>query len=242
MQMSKTRPLLVLAGGYGTRLRSVVADVPKPLAPIGEEPFLQIQLRNWIEQGVDEFVFLLHYQHAKILEFLNKAERSSFLGGRSVRCIMELEPLGTGGAIANAVFRHGITGNFLVTNADTWLSSGIKEVEALTTPGLGVVRIPNQERYGAVQFNADGSVVDFGSNQIGTKGGWVNAGIYLFNAADFGNWQGGRCSLEAQILPELVKRRRLTAVPLEAVFIDIGVPEDYQRFCSWYQDGRRSSL
>ena len=77
--------LLILAGGYGTRLRSVVSNVPKALAPVGSVPFLKLQLRKWLDQGVNHFVFLLHYQADQIVDFL-KSEHVEQL--RVVKSIM----------------------------------------------------------------------------------------------------------------------------------------------------------
>jgi D-glycero-alpha-D-manno-heptose 1-phosphate guanylyltransferase len=91
--------ILVLAGGVGSRLKSVVSDVPKALAPIGGVPFLHLQLEAWIEQGAKSFVFLLGYRADLILAFLHKYE-STLLNGCEVRYVIETTPLNTGGAVA----------------------------------------------------------------------------------------------------------------------------------------------
>src|ERR1017187_6530825 len=111
--------LLVLAGGFGTRLKSVVSEVPKALAPVGDVPFLHLQFEHWKNQGVTSFVFLLHHRADHIIDFIN-GEQYGLLKNCAVQWIIEPTPMDTGGAIAYAIQQLNIRGNFLVTNADTW--------------------------------------------------------------------------------------------------------------------------
>ena len=115
--------LMVLAGGFGTRLQTAVADVPKALAPIGDVPFLQLQLDHWLAQGLRGFTFLLHHQADQIIAFL-QAHRFGLLKDCQVNWLIEPVPMDTGGAIAHAVKTLDLKDEFLVTNADTWLGGG----------------------------------------------------------------------------------------------------------------------
>ena len=117
--------MLILAGGFGTRLKSAVSDVPKPLAPINGVPLLQLQLQHWIDQGQRSFVFLLHHQADLIIDLLVK--QSHYFGGAvNIDWIVENRPLGTGGSVANAIDKFALTGFVLISNADTWLDGGLQ--------------------------------------------------------------------------------------------------------------------
>lgn len=233
--------LLVLAGGFGTRLRTVVSDVPKPLAGVGDVPFLHYQVEHWIAQGVRSFVFLLHHQADRIVEFLDE-RREGLLAGCTVDVVVEPEPLDTGGAVAHAVRQLGLDGEFLVTNADTWLGSGVRQLADAGADAMIVVRQPDVARYGQVEFDAEGYVRAFREKGETGGQGWISAGMCALRAAHFRHWDGRRLSLERNVFPELVAERALRAVPLEADFIDIGIPEDYERFCRWQLGGRKGGL
>ena len=233
--------LLVLAGGFGTRLRSAVRDVPKVLAPVNGVPFLKFQLENWLEQGVREFHFLLHHQAEQVIAFI-EFERNDLLSSCHVDWVIESSPLDTGGAIANAVDELGIRGEFLVTNADTWLGGGMADLYATPSPAMAVTHLNDTERYGQVQFDEDGFVTKFVEKGRTESGGWINAGLFHLNAELFYKWDGKAFSLERDLFTALVKRRGFRAVTLDTEFTDIGVPEDYQRFCAWVESGRSTKL
>lgn len=233
--------MLVLAGGFGTRLRDVVSDVPKPLAPVGPTPFLHYQVEHWITQGVRSFVFLLHHQADLINRFVEE-RRSGLLAQCTVESITEPQPLDTGGAVACAVRQLGLDGEFLVTNADTWLGSGVRELGSAGADAMIVVRQTDVSRYGQVDIDDTGLVRSFREKGESEGAGWINAGMSLLRAEHFAAWDGQRLSLEKDVFPKLLAVRRLRAVPLESDFIDIGIPEDYLRFCRWQESGREGRL
>lgn len=233
--------LLVLAGGFGTRLQSVLPNMPKALAPVGEVPFLALQLESWVAQGIRSFVFLLHHQADQITGFLDRA-KNGLLKDCEVISLVESAPMDTGGAVAYAVRKLGLDGDFLVTNADTWLGSGIRVLTASRAPAMAVIRLDDSSRYGQVQFDDIHQVTAFTEkNALGTPG-WINAGLCRLRADIFDNWDGTRFSLERQTFPELVQRGELRAVVIESDFIDIGIPGDYQRFCRWIEASRKGTL
>jgi NDP-sugar pyrophosphorylase family protein len=233
--------MLVLAGGFGTRLQSVVSQVPKALAPVGGIPFLQFQLEHWVQQGVKSFVFLLHHQANLISDFLD-GHATGILKDCQFDCVIEATPLGTGGAVANAVTQLQIQGDFLVTNADTWLGSGVVELMGTQAPALGIIRVNDAGRYGSVQFNQGHNVTTFLEKSADMQAGWINAGMALLNSKLFDQLDQGACSLESSCFPAWVNRGILHAVPLQCDFIDIGVPADYQRFCRWIAAERMGAL
>lgn len=112
--------MLVLAGGFGIRLKKIVFNVPKPLAPILGEPFLGYFIRNWEKQGIKKFTFLLHYNSQMILDYITNSYKK-FYQNTEFSFVIEEKPLGTAGAIRNAIKKNKIIGNFLISNADTWI-------------------------------------------------------------------------------------------------------------------------
>jgi len=233
--------LLILAGGFGTRLQHLGFNLPKALVPVGSSPFLELQLQNWMHQGINSFVFLLHHQADSISQYL-KSIKAGLLAGCELSIVVEKSPLDTGGAIANAVNELSLTGDFLVVNADTWLEAGIKDLKNASSPAIAVLHIANGDRFGSVDVDDSGTVTGFIEKDSSRTDCWISAGMYLLNASLFAAWAGEKVSIERDLFPLLLKEKQLSAVKIESNFIDIGVPEDYQRFCSWIEDGRSYSL
>lgn len=233
--------MLVLAGGFGTRLRSVISEVPKPLAPVFGRPYLHYLIENLVEQGVTSLTFLLHHQADLIESFLESQKSKGQYRGCELHTLTEHQPLGTGGAVAYAVQQLRLAGTFLVTNADTWLGSGVKQVLEAEVPAMALVQVNNTERYGSVQFQHN-RVIAFEEKQSSAGPGWINAGLYHLHADLFKDWNGQPFSLERELFPKLVTNARLQAAPLETEFIDIGIPEDYFRFCRWIESERTGVL
>ncbi len=233
--------LLVLAGGFGTRLRSAVTDVPKALAPIGEVPFLHFQIEHWISQGVESFVFLLHHQADLIITFL-KREQNNLLKGCNVQWIVEPTPMDTGGALAYAIEQLDISNNFLVINADTWLGSGIRETWKTVPSAMAVINVPESGRYGNVEFDSNNNITAFHEKSDSKGRGWINSGLSHLNAEQFKNWNHEPFSLERVSFTNLAAQGTLKAIPLQSEFIDIGIPEDYFHFCNWIESGKIGNL
>jgi D-glycero-alpha-D-manno-heptose 1-phosphate guanylyltransferase len=224
--------LLILAGGFGTRLKSEIADLPKALAPVCGVPFLELQIENWLSQGLRNFTFLLHHKSEQIIAFL-RSRQDDLLKECKVDWVVEPNAFGTGGALAYAVTVLGLQNNFLITNADTWLGGGMNEMMHSKSPSIAVIKVPDVGRYGQVNFDQKNSVVAFTEKNALSESGWINAGLYHLSADLFSDWKKQHFSLEDQLFPKLVRDGLLSVVPLETNFIDIGVPVDYHRFCRW---------
>ncbi len=229
--MTGNKTILILAGGFGTRLSKVVADVPKPLAPVNGKPFLYYILEKFIEQGINDFVFLVHHKADQIIKYIEAEHQSGILKPFSIRFVEETEPLGTGGAVANAVRALNLQTGFAVANADTWLSTGINEIWEQGSSGIAVLAVEDTSRYGKVIIE-NGNVVSFEEKKPDAGPGLINAGLYYFRPEVFDFWSGSSFSMETDLFPQLVKQKQLKATEITGEFTDIGVPEDYYRFCS----------
>jgi D-glycero-alpha-D-manno-heptose 1-phosphate guanylyltransferase len=236
-----TLPLLVLAGGFGTRIQSALGGLPKALAPVFGKPFLSLQIECWLSQGIDSFVFLLHHQADVIIEFL-KSEEKKLLKDCMVQYVVEPKSMGTGGAIAYGIKQLALEGDFLLTNSDTWLGFGIDEMSKAPSPAILVVKVENIGRYGEVVFNNRRLVTTFVEKRNNTNVGWINAGISRMNVSFFKSWDGKPFSLEHVTYPQLAAKQVLKVVTVNTEFIDIGIPKDYARFCRWIESGKKIGL
>jgi D-glycero-alpha-D-manno-heptose 1-phosphate guanylyltransferase len=229
MKINKT--LVVLAGGFGTRLQSVLKGLPKPMADINGIPFLQFQFENWIEKGFDDFVISLHYEAQIIIDFIEK-KKDNLLKNCKIQCIVEPVPLGTGGAIKYIISKADLSNNFFITNADTWISNGYSDLLLYSECAIGLTNVENTYRYGQVIIDEQKNIISFIEKNINNKKGFINIGIYKLNKSIFLNFKNDMFSLEVDLFPQLSKAKELKGVLILSDFIDIGIPEDYNRFCN----------
>lgn len=108
-------------------------------------------------------------------------------------------------------------------------------------PAMAIVHVQESERYGSVRTEQN-KVVAFEEKQSSAGPGWINAGLYHLHAKSFQDWNFQPFSIERQLFPKLASDGQLTAVPLETDFVDIGMPEDYFRFCRWIESGKAGVL
>ena len=233
--------LLVLAGGFGTRLRPIVEQTPKALAPVADVPFLKFQIDDWLLQGVNDFVFLLHHQSNQIIHFLKMYQQGSRKKFK-FDWVIESEPLGTGGAISNALQQINLGDNFLIANADTWLEGGVAKLCEVCRPSIVVIEQKSADRFGQVKFDNKLLVTSFSERRSGNDSSWVNGGVAMLSPEHFLSKSKGAYSLEKEVLPKLVSAGALYACPVYENFIDIGVPQDYLRFCRWIESDRLCEL
>jgi D-glycero-alpha-D-manno-heptose 1-phosphate guanylyltransferase len=221
----KTKEAIVLAGGLGTRLRSAVSDVPKPMAPIAGRPFLEFVLTQLRQQGLERVILSVGYKSEVI-----SAHFGTAWNGLALDYCIEDRPLGTGGAIAEAFKLLGEE-RALVLNGDTVLDETFSRLETCHLENgadltLFAREIEDGGRYGVCEL--DGSRIrGFASGEPG-KPGCINAGSYLIEARVLQSpLPPAPFSFESEILPNLAKTGRTFAVSTRAKFIDIGVPESY---------------
>lgn len=219
------KEIIVLAGGLGTRLRPVVNDVPKPLAPVAGRPFLMWQLDFLAQQGVERVILATGYMATMIEEVIGSRYREM-----EVLYSVEHEPLGTGGAIARAaklVRGDGVH----VANGDTFLRYSLSSLEQAVRDseefdiGLALAHVADVRRYGAVTLHGQ-RVSSF--REKGEAGpGWINAGCYFLKAAVVQCLPTGAFSFEKEVLQRASYGGRVLALENTSDFIDIGAPGDY---------------
>lgn len=231
--MSHADEVILLVGGRGTRLRSVVSDVPKPLAPVAGRPFLAWLLDSCARQGMRRAILATGYRAEQIQAFAGNRWQ-----GMEVVYSHEQSPLGTGGAIARALPMVRSLGVHLI-NGDTWLDYQPLALEAATRTrgcrlGVALARVPDIGRYGAVEVQA-GRVTGF-REKGGAGAGWINAGSYFLAADGMAALpspaQG--YSFEERVLTAWAGNGDVAAFTETDAFIDIGVPEDFDRAQGWF--------
>jgi len=221
---------MVLAGGFGTRLAHIVKDVPKPMAPVGTLPFLELLLRSLATKGIREFILLTGYMHDQIESYLK--DGSSF--GFRISYSRESSPLGTGGAVNAAIRLLFDEQNFILVNGDTYFEFDLESLEsqheqtgAIITMALKYIGCA--ERYGAVELDhKTWRISGFREKRAGLEDIYINAGVYMVNTARYPIYQGTQpFSFEEVVIQHLMNERMLYGLPFGGKFIDIGVPEDY---------------
>jgi D-glycero-alpha-D-manno-heptose 1-phosphate guanylyltransferase len=238
MNRLPVKPILLLAGGFGSRLRSAVPDVPKPLAPVNGKPFLTHLIENLVTQGAKEFILLLHYRAKLIKSLITEIVKRNDMSEVKITCIVEDTPLGTGGSIMNAIDHLGITNSFIVINADTWLGDGLQKINLSSANTIAAVKVKDCSRYGALILK-DAKIQKFVEKKACRGTGFINAGLYHLNPEVFKKFvKKNYISLENDVFPSLVDKDSLFAIEVQGDFIDIGIPQDYFKFCSWIETGK----
>lgn len=222
--------VIILAGGLGTRLKDILNGNPKPMANINGRPFIKILLLKLLKLGFKDFIFSLYYKSEILIEFLN-SEKKGIFKNIKIQFIVEPIQLGTGGAISYIVNNTSVEDNFIVINADTIIDHGYDKINMSNGNNILVVKVDNVGRYGQVVFNQDNKILGFLEKENTILPGYINAGVYKLNKNLFLNWNNEAYSLETQLFPKLVEARELNAIVVNTSFIDIGIPEDYYKFC-----------
>jgi len=238
--MTALPPVLVLAGGKATRLGGVLPDMPKILAPVGGDPFLDILLSRLLRQGFTQVHFCLGVMAEKVIDYLVRAD----IADLRVTASLEDRPLGTGGAILNAL--GPVRGpRFFVINGDSLIDFDAAAMLARhcsdhDAPGATMLTTDAADagRFGTVE-SADGRVVRFGEKSAAGPGR-INAGVYLFDRAIFdGDWPAEtELSLERDMLPRWVAEGSVTDFHITAPLLDIGTPESLAGAPAFLGNGR----
>jgi D-glycero-alpha-D-manno-heptose 1-phosphate guanylyltransferase len=229
--------MIILAGGFGTRLKSVVSDVPKPMASVAGRPFLEYLMDYWIRQEIQSFIISTGY-----LADVIRSHFGTEYCGATITYVHEDSPLGTGGALRLALNSLTWTNKVvLMANGDTWfpiqLDRLCADAQVQGTPiTLSIKKLEKNDRYGGVQLDQSGKVATFGNMIDGPC--YINAGACLLDIAVLKRELLGQpesFSLENDFLPQFAKNGMVGASIQEKPFLDIGIPEDYQRAPEFFE-------
>lgn len=226
----------ILAGGLGTRLRSVVSDVPKPMAPVCGQPFLKLLLNFWIKQGITKFIISVGFLKEKVISFFGKE-----YNGISIEYLEENIPLGTGGGLI--ILSKKLKEDFVVVNGDTFFDVSLlqlKELKRKKKAGIAMALFENNEpdRYGQVIIDEISWIKDIKQSKYNLSN-LSNGGVYLMDPEIISVYSHNfnqKCSLEKDILPYLIEKKNIvTGLKQNGKFLDIGIPEDYLRANNFFK-------
>lgn len=220
---------IILAGGLGTRLRSAVPDLPKPMAPVAGKPFLEHQIDFWIAQGVRHFILSVGYRHEAIT-----AHFGNRFHGATIDYAVETTPRGTGGALLLAAAQLPDDAPALLLNGDTWFDVRLDDLAARARKHdadwcFALFRHDDPARYMGVALGRDGRISALKSPTAAQ----ANGGVYWFRPAALRRLAfdtHAPLSLENDLFPRLLAQgQRFAGLVCSGAFIDIGVPADYHR-------------
>ena len=215
---------VVLAGGLGTRLKKVLPDLPKPLAPVAGKPFLEWVLRYLRQQGVERAVVSCGHRGDQVQDFLENLH----VDGLAASAVLEREPLGTGGGFMHALEESGQGGDVMVCNGDSLVLADLRALFQTLKDGDGAllgVRVADASRYGTLKRSAEGRLLGFEEKRPGA--GVVNGGVYVFRRDVLARFPAKRpLSFEYDVFPALIASGAdLRVVSCDAPFLDIGTEE-----------------
>jgi D-glycero-alpha-D-manno-heptose 1-phosphate guanylyltransferase len=219
---------IILAGGLGTRLRAAVPDLPKCMAPVNGKPFLSYVINHLQSQGIEHFIFSLGYKSEVIIDFLAK-EFPSLL----FKTTIEEEPLGTGGAVKKAC-KIAKDKCVLVTNGDTLYKVDVEIIAGVhclsgASCSLTLKPMKNFNRYGVVEVDNHCLIKSFKEKQF-YESGLINGGVYALHTHKFLEENlPDKFSFETDYLEKYFQIRRMFGIIQDEYFIDIGIPEDFER-------------
>lgn len=221
---------IILAGGFGTRLQSVVNDVPKPMAPINNIPFLNYVFDYLRHYQIEHVVLSTGYLSEKIVEYYKDEFR-----GIKISYAKEETPLGTGGGIRNAMTKCK-TDDVLVLNGDSFFDVNIKlhyrnHVFKQADCTLALRKVDNASRYGTIQLGRLNRIAAFKEKDNKEVHGLINGGVYILNKNVYLNKTdiNSAFSIEKDFYEKRLKELNIFGYEFDGYFIDIGIPEDYKK-------------
>jgi D-glycero-alpha-D-manno-heptose 1-phosphate guanylyltransferase len=223
---------IILAGGLGTRLRDTIPNIPKPMAPINNRPFLEHQMDYLIHQGIRKFILSVGYLNHIIINHFGCKYKNA-----SIEYTIEDAPLGTGGGLILALKNQ--TEAVLVINGDTFFEVNLMELTSFhfirkSQLTLSLFRTNPIKRYMGVEMDSNGEILTLKSDlKLPSSSNLVNGGLYIIEpslVSSFGYKLGQKFSFEDDILSKLLDSNvKLFGKEFKGVFIDIGIPKDYYR-------------
>lgn len=218
---------IILAGGFGTRLKDTVPDLPKCLAPVKGQPLLYYIITYLLDSGVDKIIFSLFYKSELVIKYIK--DEFSFI---NYEFVIEESALGTGGALALAL-NKAKNNNVVVINGDSIFKIDLDNLfqfhnEKNASFSIGLKKMTNPIRYGTVTMKESGKILIFNEKDEFIREGIINGGVYIINKNIFlQNLNLSTFSLETDYLMINTVNKNIYGKIFENYFIDIGIPADY---------------
>lgn len=218
---------IVLAGGFGRRLQSVITDLPKPMAPVAGKPFLKFVLDYLLENNVRHCVLAVGHKREAIINYFGGLYKEM-----KISYSKEEEPLGTGGGIKKAMEK--IKGDrFFVLNGDTFFKvdlAMLEEFHVRNKASLSIALKPmiNFDRYGTVEVSPEGKITAFREKKY-VREGLINGGVYVMEKNFIPKKLKDVFSFEKDVLEPETEKGKIYGIISATYFIDIGIPEDYDK-------------
>ncbi len=220
--------VIILAGGLGTRLKSVLPDTPKCLAPINDQPFLGLLINFLKKQGINNFIFSLGYKSEAVVEYLDENFRNT-----NIYYSIENQQLGTGGAIKLALSKVS-TDEVLVINGDTFFNNDLNLFYRFHQRNdskftIALTKVENNNRFGSVILNNEKEIISFSEKNLNPYA-LINAGQYILNKKVFLNYKTENIfSIELDFFQKNTAEKKIFGYEFISDFIDIGIPDDLIR-------------
>ena len=235
-------PAILLVGGRGTRLQTVLSSKPKPLASIGKAPFLELLVMQLRSQGIRRMIMSTGYLAEQIEGTFGNGNR----WGADIEYAREPEPLGTAGAVKFAASRVKNDSDFLIVNGDSFTELDVNGFIRFHRQhggiaSMAVCRVSDAARYGTVLFDGEKRITRFSEKTGKQEPDFINAGVYIFRQAILDRIPQGPSSLEKDVFPQLIGQG-MYAFEAPGIFIDIGTPEDYKRAQTLYEKLRQAAV
>ena len=234
MENKSITEAIILAGGFGTRLQSVVSDRPKALAEVSGRPFIEYQLEWLMQQGIRNVTLAVHYMAEQLQVFTEQWDNKKI----NLSAVYEQEPLGTGGALVNVMRQKKTSGNVLVINGDTLFKFDIEPAQNLFENNTGAVvliasEVRDASRFGTITIK-NSFVCSFQQATGKLESRIVSSGAYIMDSSLFMDKELKPFSLEYDLFPELVNKRKLLAYVVDSGkgFLDMGTPDSYKEICA----------
>ena len=219
---------IILAGGMGTRLKTIISDLPKPMAPIMNVPFLTYQLNYLKHFGIKKVIFSVGYLSEKIIAHYNQSFENI-----SIKYSIEKNPLGTGGGIRMAMSNLN-EDLVLILNGDSFFDLDLEQfynlhLEQKSDFSLALRYVNNSERYGNIEFNSSNQITSFIEKNQLNQSGYINAGVYILSKKLYlqNTKPDINFSIEKDFFEKQLNQLIIKGFEFKDYFIDIGIPEDY---------------
>lgn len=219
---------VILAGGFGTRLQSVVKGQQKVVAKVSDKPFLVYLLKQLSKYKITNVVLCTGYKSEQVKDYFGHK-----FDNISIRYAVETEPLGTAGAIRNALSLIK-SNNFIAMNGDSFCEANLNDLynfhqEKNAKLSMLLTKVSDSSRYGSVELNEDSLIESFKEKESAKDTGWINSGIYILSKNIIKNLELNKnISIEKDFFPKYILNDFYGFKNPDGVFIDIGTPESYK--------------